>query len=354
MRIKLDDYLYIPALRSRAAELTGLKNLDDEVKKGILPLITLGKWPKAEDIQSSLEKAKDAMGGHPFILDVTREATHHNESSKRLLDPSKSFERWQKFVEPYEFVVPVVQITEDAKVRDIVSQARFFEQEKGQLAFRLTNLEADIEKMVPALATLDAPEHALIIVDVGYIRNALPIATSAAIRAVNRIREEISEALIAVISTSFPQSVTSFTSDTNGRRGNIDIQERELFGNIGGTEVCIYGDHGSIHSVVYPDSMGRYVPRIDLPLDDAWYFERRPDTGSEGYVDAAKAILTRHPWVQDRSEWGAEMIRQAAAGQIEGMGSPAKWIAVRVNLHIARQLALSKSIAEIESGEDLI
>ncbi|MCM1621476.1 beta family protein (plasmid) [Escherichia coli] len=45
--------------------------------------------------------------------------------------------------------------------------------------------------------------------------------------------------------------------------------------NIGGSDVAIYGDHGSIHSVVYDNIIGRYVPRIDIALNDSWYFERR-------------------------------------------------------------------------------
>ncbi|KGD15883.1 beta family protein [Burkholderia pseudomallei] len=47
------------------------------------------------------------------------------------------------------------------------------------------------------------------------------------------------------------------------------------------------------------------------------------------------------------------MIKNAARGEIAGMGSPAKWIAVRVNLHIARQIELSESLGnDLEDDED--
>ncbi|MFG5979902.1 beta family protein [Salmonella enterica subsp. enterica serovar Montevideo] len=38
------------------------------------------------------------------------------------------------------------------------------------------------------------------------------------------------------------------------------------------------------------------------------------------------------------------MIKNAASGDIAGMGSPAKWISVRVNLHITKQIDLSEAL----------
>jgi len=352
MKINFEDCLYYPALRSRAAELAGLKQLDNEVKQKVLPIITLGKWPRSEDIQSSLDKSIDAMGDAPFILDLTREATHHNGSSLALQSDSDGFKAWRNFVSQHEQIIPVVQITKSTRLRDLVKQAKELERSRISLAFRISDFESDTDRVISAMASLDRPENALVIVDMGYIRNAVPMATSAAIRTINNVRDEIPEASICLISTSFPQSVTSFAMNARGTNGTIDILERELYENIGGRGVALYGDHSSIHSVVYPDSGGRYVPRIDLPLDDAWYFERRPDTTSEGYIDAAQAILETHPWIAEQSEWGAQMIRNAAQGNIEGMGSPAKWIAVRVNMHITRQLALANTLSQAEDEDE--
>ncbi|MFA5912015.1 MAG: beta family protein [Burkholderiales bacterium] len=352
MAIKFEDYPYYPAIRSRQAEITGLEKLSTGQKQRILPIITLGKWPKAEDIAVSGEKAAEAMGGLPYLLDVTRESAHHNSSSKNLVDAKDAFRNWQNFVANFEHAIPVVQFSDDARVRDITNQAKAFEENIGRLAFRIANYEEDTPRVISALAALDSPESALIIVDLGYIRPIVPMATSVAIKTINELRDEIPEAIITIISTSFPQSVTAFSEDSSGVRGAIDILERELFQAIGGSDVCIYGDHASIHAVVYPDIGGRYVPRIDLPLDDVWYFERRPGAGSEGYIEAAKAIIAAHPHVTEGSDWGAEMIRDAAAGSIGGMGSASKWIAVRVNLHLATQLELSEALASGNSEEE--
>jgi len=351
MYVDFERYGYYPALRTRAAELGGLKQLTRQEKEKIVPLITLGKWPRSEDIQVSLDKVIDAMDDLPFILDVTREGKHHSEGSVGLLSEENNFAAWRSFVSQRENIVPVVQITDAARLREITMQAREFEETKQSLAFRITNPQRDVQKVISSLATLETPENALVFIDLGYIRGNMPIATAAAVSAINQLRQEIPETIISVLSTSFPSTVTTFCRE-DGRSGEIDIIERELFQTIGGRNICIYGDHGSIHAVVYDETGGRYVPRIDLPFDESWYFERRSGQDSSGYIDAARSILRECPEVADEDGWGAQMIRDAADGRIEGMGSPAKWIAVRVNMHISRQIQLSEILEESQEEED--
>ncbi|MCT6967097.1 beta family protein, partial [Salmonella enterica] len=237
----------------------------------------------------------------------------------------------------------VVQMPESARLRDIVQQARILEENKGSIAFRIKNLNTDINKTIASLVSLNSPENSIIFIDLGYIRGHVSAMTSAAISAINQIRTEIPEAIISVLSTSFPSSVANFAGE-NGQSGYIDIMEREFHQTIGGRGVSIYGDHSSIHSVVYDDVGGRYVPRIDIALDDAWFFERRPGLDSKGYIEAARAILKRYPNYLEEESWGALMIKNAASGDIAGMGSPAKWISVRVNLHITKQIDLSEAL----------
>lgn len=351
MKINFDSYSYYPALRTRAAEILGLNKLAHEEKEKILPLVTLGKWPRAEEIQASLDKTLEAMNDLPFILDVTQENKHHCASSVDLLSSENSFQNWITFCSRNESIIPVVQMPESAKLRDIVQQARILENEKGAIAFRIKNLNLDINKTIASLVSLDSPESAIVFIDLGYIRGHASAMTSAAISAINQIRMEIPEAIISVLSTSFPSSVANFSGD-NGQSGYIDIMEREFHQTIGGRGVSIYGDHGSIHSVVYDTIGGRYVPRIDIALDDAWFFERRPGLDSKGYTDAARAILKKYPNYLEDESWGALMIKNAASGDITGMGSPAKWISVRVNLHITRQIELSEALKTDYDPED--
>lgn len=343
MKVNFDNYSYYPALRTRSAEMTGLSNLPHDKKEKILPLISLGKWPRSEEIQVSLDKSLEVMNNLPFILDVTKENSHHCASSFELLSQENGFRNWIEFCSQSENIIPVIQMPDSARLRDISIQARTLEEEKGSIAFRIRNLNTDINKTLTSLVSMRSPENAIVFIDLSYIRGNVSAITAAAINSINQIRTEIPEAIICVLATSFPSSVTNFCRE-NGQSGYIDIIERELHQNIGGSDVAIYGDHGSIHSVVYDNVIGRYVPRIDIALDDSWYFERRPGLNKEGFIEAAKSILSDYPHYYEENSWGALMIRNAASGNIAGMGSPGKWIAVRVNLHLTKQIELSEAL----------
>lgn len=349
MSIQFDNQKYYPALRTRPAEMDGYSQLAPSIKDQLLPIITLGAWPRAEGLDQSLSSALGALDGRPFILDLTQEVTYQRPALHSLLSPSDNFAAWRSFVGGVEGAVPVVQTPANVKLAQIIKQARALEGAPiGRVAFRIIDFVLDTPRVLSALASLDDPSQALVIVDAGYIRETMSASLSACVNAINEIRAEIPESIITVLSTSFPATVTShLTSESAGTCGSLSILERELHSAIG-NDAAIYGDHGSIHSKVYLTTGGRFMPRIDYPLSDAWEFERRPGKDSSGYIDAARAMLERFEAIQEEDTWGAERIRKAAAGDIEKMRTPARWIAARVNMHISRQLELSGELVEDE------
>ena len=177
---------------------------------------------------------------------------------------------------------------------------------------------------------------------------------TATVATINQLRAEFPELFIVVLSTSFPPSVLPF-ADSSQQRGVIDIQERDLLSRIGGSAVAAYGDHGSVHSVVYDDTkIMRWSARIDYPRELSWHFERRPgEQGDAGYISAAAAIATTDSEIGKRGIWGEEMIIKAAQGEPHAR-APAPWIAVRVNIHLARQLAFSQKLdsGQNQAGDD--
>lgn len=351
MTIKFDRYKYFPALRTRPAEMEGYSNLSKEVKDNLIPIITLGAWPRAEGIDESLRQAKSATNGTPFFLDLTRESAYQKPEILDLMNPQNGFEKWRSFVKKVDNAIPMIQVSVEAKLSQVIKQARALEQiGTNRVAFRIADFAADTPKIIAALSSLDSPGNALVVIDAGYIRDSMPASLSACVNAINDVREEVPDAIITVVSTSFPATVIShLAQDSAGCQGSLAILERELHSAIG-ADAAIYGDHSSIHSKVYLSTGGRFMPRIDYPLSDAWVFERRPGKDSSGYVDAAKVLLETFPAIEEEETWGAEKIRKAASGEIDGMKTPAKWIAARVNMHITRQNDLSEELANL--GDD--
>lgn len=348
--INFEDYKYFPTLRTRQAEIKGLKELDAQRKSKILPLLTLGRWPRAEGFEKAAEESQLAMSDLPYFLDLTTDPSHLSEQQLALRNPDDAFGAWRTFCRKYENAIPVIQFAPNGKVREFTKQVQEFEKERKNLAFRIKEFSEDTPQVVHALSAMDDPRNAMVFIDCQYIRSSLAAYTAAAIGSINRLRSEFPGLIISILSTSFPSSVIPF-SDASQKRGSIDILERELHAKIGGSNVAAYGDHASIHSVVYDNvPMMRWSPRIDYPRNFDWTFERRPGlTAADGYIDAAQAISTSDPDIGTRNIWGEQMIIDAANGEPYAK-APASWIAVRVNIHLSRQLDLSESIANISDS----
>jgi hypothetical protein len=353
MAISFESYPYYPNLRTRPAEIVGYSKLADDEKQKIIPTFTLGSWPKQDGAEESLKQAVNAAGGNPFILDITKESSHQNPEIKKLFNPDDNFGAWRRLIATAPNAIPMVQIPLGAKSPQVIRQARHFEHMGlGKLAFKITDFSNDTEKVITALSALDSPENALVMIDLGYIRETMAASIVACITSINSIRTDVEDAIIAVISTSFPASVTPYLdSSSGGQRGIMNILERVLHQEIG-ADAAIYGDHASIHAKVYPTTGGRYTPRIDYPMFDAWAFERRPEENSTGYISAAQALINNYPEILEENTWGAEAIRNASKSLIDGMKTPSSWIAARVNMHISRQLELSESVVSDEEELD--
>lgn len=356
MDIKFDSFEYYPALRTRPAEVKGYAELAPEEKSKIVPIFTAGLWPRQSELSASMDKVFEAAGENPIILDLTTDPNYSSEEIRKLRDCENNFSAWRKFVEQQKAeVIPVVQITPDSKISHIIRQARAFEESGRKIAFKVRSFGEDTTEIISALSALDDVENALTIIDAGYIRETLTASLAGCVTSINEIRDEVSDAIITVLSTSFPASVVPFLdANSKGQRGVINMLETKLHAAIG-ADAAIYGDHASIHSRVYIARGGRYTPRIDYPMNDAWVFERRPECNSHGYVDAAEALLDAYAEIRDDYSWGAKMIKQAAVGEIDGMKTPASWIAARVNMHISKQIYLNSSapFTDEEDFDDL-
>jgi hypothetical protein len=338
-----EQYNYFPAVRTRPAELHGIKNLSETQKDQILPIITLRSWPNAEGTERPVLEINQAIGNRPFLLDLTNETIKQNDAIKLLQSDANNFEKWQSFIPELRQAIPIVQMAPTSKISHAIRQARAFEKAGlGKVGFRVSRSANEADRVIAALSALDSTDNGLVIIDAGYIRETMAWSIAECIKTINSIREEIPSAIITVISTSFPGSVTPYLDpNSSGQRGIIGMLERVLHQEVGGSEVVIYGDHASIHAQVRPVTGGRYTPRIDYAMADIWAFERRPEQNSLGYIAAAASLIDNYPEIEYDESWGAEMIRQARAGEIEGMKTASNWIAARVNKHVTRQLQIS-------------
>ncbi|NMM75546.1 hypothetical protein B2J88_11910 [Rhodococcus sp. SRB_17] len=350
-KLNLSTYTYFPALRTRLAELRGLKELDGARKARIVPMLTLGQWRGSSELNKAAEKAAEAAGDRPFFMDLSSDNRKVEVHWDQLRNSTDAFRAWRQFAAEYKNAIPVVQIPVGGRTRDIVQQAQEIESAFGTVAFRIQDFAAQTPFVISAISALDDPRNAIVFIDCQYIREAMAAFVTATISTVNALRSEFPALLIVVLSTSFPSSTLPF-ADSTKRRGVIPILERELHARVGGNPVAIYGDHGSVHAVVYDDvPMMRWSPRIDYPTYTDWHFERRPGPIEPGYIESARAIQEEFDCSTTSTIWGERMIAEAAAGSPYGK-APASWIAVRVNIHLSRQIDYEEASRQDNDNEN--
>ncbi|OZI29173.1 hypothetical protein CEG14_21330 [Bordetella genomosp. 1] len=353
--LDFEDHFYYPSLMSRVAEIQGLRELDDALKQRIIPLFTLGKWHNAVAFDRAIENCVSALGpGRPFVADLTREPRHRTDVLQDLLDPADDFSMWRNYVADFEGVIPVAQFVPDVGLRAFVRQAQLLERRHQYLAFRVRDPDPELPLVVGALSALDDVGNALVYVDLKYVRDTLPLASALAQRVIDRIRHEIPQAMIVLLGSSFPAYLGDYAEDDGQTRGVLEILERKLHASVQADgRRCAYGDYASVHPVIrHSTGGGSPVPRIDVAFPFAWQFQRRPALRAarrEAYVDIASALLNLFTPLSEDAAWGARMIRQAAAGDPHSLAA-ASWTAVRVNLHLSRQIAHAET--DVLDGQD--
>lgn len=347
----LDSIKYLPAIRSRQAELRGYRELRPATKASLIPIVSLGKLGRISDTDRVMEAITEAVGGR-FFLDLNSFPGQTCSDHDSLCSPADAFSAWRSLASRQQTAVPVALLREGTAERPFIQQVRRIERDHGVVVIRSRRPTQDLAAIEAALSAVDDVNNTLVILDFGYIRGALEARENEALRIITALRSIDPAARIITMASSFPKAVSAY-GDT---RGSLEIIERDLHWHIGGDAVAGYGDHASIYPVPFEPQISRFVPRIDYCLDYRWHYERRRDDDG-GYVACANATVSLPDWDADfaRRAWGAAKISETALGGSipQGFGSPSNWIAARINMHIERQAALAvRPPADEGDGED--
>ena len=342
----LEQIRYLPSIRTRQAELRGYRELRDDTKDELVPIFSLGKLGRVNQVDDVAGRVVEAAVGE-YFLDVNCNANQRCEDWARMFDSANAFSTWRSFVAEQEGAVPVALIPRDRSLRAFVRQVLAIEQDHQVVHIRTRNPTADRRLLQSAVAAVDDVDNLLITLDFGYIRSSVEATELEAEQIINELRELDAAVRVCFMASSFPRAVSAFGEEG----GVLEILERAVHENLGGDNVAIYGDHASIYPDPYTAEMTRFVPRIDYATPNSWIFRRhrvntaRADNG--GWPQCAREILDLPDWDEDFQEdvWGPQIIAEQAASTepLAGFGSPANWIAVRVNTHIERQLEYGTS-----------
>jgi hypothetical protein len=343
------NFPYYPVLRSRDVESSAFRALPDNYQNSILPVVTLFRSGKGVDLTKPLNKAKQMMNGRPFLLDVdlapiriARTAKHDEINAYKMFikylnkvqDSYNGFEFWRAITDNVPNAIPVSLLLGPAN--EFANQLKKLIASKGKVGIRVRPGNFDINLLTTGLLAIKDLSDVVILIDFESIGNKVSDTIIRFHMIRNAIRQAISTSDFSKI--TFVCIGTSFPFETaEAGLSELRIREAEVFSGIGGFSVAQYGDYAGLPARPQIGG-GPGYPRVVGPEDSQWIQCRGNEISKpQDYIICA-AWVKMAGWLSTPGLWGSDRIDDAAAGNIAKMGSATKWLTVRVNIHLYRQL----------------
>ncbi|MFY2764643.1 beta family protein [Arenimonas sp. MALMAid1274] len=351
---------YLPVIDLRPAEMFALQELPEKDKEQLRPLIGLRRWSASHELSKSVDRITKAFGTRACFLEMGEEDPVESGQErpvhsqlKDLRSPENGFQNWHDFFleERHAHFTPGLQ-TGGSPAEFELQIERLISIGRGLIV----RIDKPTSLVVGALCSLIAAkvklaENVTLVLDFGKKSEQFLLEEGSVKSLVSLARTLCPRADIAVCASSFPDSFTSITSQR--------IFERVLFERLAKHDrAIIYSDRGSARAERQQGGGGLPAPRIDYAKKDSWSFFRQSSplaTPFLGYQSQSIDLIQSETWEPKLKLWGAQMIEKTAAGDEEGgISSPNRSTAVRINLHLHRQLYFNDEESFLDTDEDWV
>jgi hypothetical protein len=364
-------YKYAPILSLSPAEMKAIEELPEKDKDIILPIIPIKGWVGSQKIENSIPRIIKAIGDRFWIADIDESFLTNNKNHQltgkyprqvfydveKLLESTNGYDNWYQYLKNYPKAIPTIQISDFDEIKGQVSKLRSLD--RG-LAIKLSMVDIEsnyASEVFQLLEKLDINDL-FVIFDYGEMSRERLAFAPRIISVVENTNLKLPAAMIAIPCSSFPSSFS------NQHRGEYSIYERQLFNIVSSS--CsdirmIYSDKGGARAEKINGGGGIPAPRIDYPLKNDWRFIRKefndsknPQNGEKErlYTQIAQQIIASDYWLPDLHVWGTQAIEFTSKGDRNGINSPAKATAVRLNIHLYQQLHYDTLIEMLDTDED--
>lgn len=342
--MELQDYVYVPAVRTSPYNLSAIEMLEDKVKDMVIPRLVFRD--KKED---SFDRFLDKWGkDRPFFLEISKyELDLDCALNQKLNHPS------QYFIEQYKFfdskksykIIPLVNENNTHNLRDIMQHSLKLVNNFDNVAFKL-DINRDFNKSIQLITTIlsalsdEAIEKVILVVDAGKINSLSDISNST----LNQTMQFINQYhfhLVVFSSTSYPASRPS--SGQSDNHPCLDPLWQYPFINklVSNNINAIYGDFSATDPstekfdfdfAVTPIPYGTYLLEDSLE----WYTLREGKGGEyEKFREVARKIRNQNGYHGDNFCEANKIIKTIANGNREKAGNQAFWNKLKINEHIS-------------------
>ena len=346
------DDAYYPNIMVRPAEMQALKELPENVKDSIFPIIKLCPWTTAKEFKNTHDKIIEVLDERPIICDLDDYYSSDKDrpAISQFYQARNSIDAWVEMIVNNPSYIPCVRM-HGYSIGQIENQIRNFHSlERGfALKFdvrRLYDYERIVNLLEGQFSNIPASEYC-VIVDAGVIEKA-DISEASVLNVVRKFIGIVGLRII-ISSASFPSAFTKHHEITRE-----EIKSRILFANIlrsTNYEYLSYSDWGSTKPRNEAQGgSGIVIPRIDYPIPSFWVTSRNRDEGWN-YNIAAQKMMTSEFWKNAPNVWGVGKIMETAAGSPNGISNPRQNTSARINIHLFVQNYYGSDAGSITTDE---
>lgn len=356
---------YTLQFKTGDAELRALKAIPSDYFRNpnfrLLIEITRGRKSKKDEI-GDLQKRINALNSFldfnsTIFFDITSDSNLSNNQIDELFLINDGYKNWQvlfdNLKEHYINAIPMLIYNDlDTEYENFKQQIKSLSSKHKKIGYKIyptIDIKTILAELSIIATTITKDTEVFIFYDQGYIIEGLSkLAEEKAVSYfgnVTAIFDNHSFVECILISTSFPDSVTSLSGKENGV---IPLTEISLFNsvkqNVGEIKIS-YSDYGSI-TPKRNDDVAYYgkgwTPRIDVPvIDSNLIFYYRCKKGDNEYADTynivAKSCIKDAKFPNELDCWGCYTIKNTAMNMKPG-ATPSFWISVRMNIFVTQQL----------------
>lgn len=333
--------MYLPLLKLSPAEMLALENLPERDKDRLRPIFPLRHWLSTKTLDRAFDRIEKSYGERPaYLLPPGLPKIDDDGPTalelRSLLHSANGYQNWCELFTTgrAQHLIPSLQLTD---------AGQFDPQAAALLALNrgaLVHFTRAAFPVIGAIATRVAVHTNLgegvnFLIDLGKEGKTLLLQQAELTALCDRILQACPSSTVAISASSFPASFTSIKSQ--------EIYERQLYEAMRTRfgAALHFSDRGSARAETAGGGSTDPYPRIDYPMSDQWLFYRTATSVAYagGYKAVAAALMSAsHVWDPMLRVWGTQMIEKTKLGQAGGISSPARSTAVRINLHLHRQL----------------
>ena len=337
--------------------MRGLEYLPLATKARMTPCVLLAPWSSARSISSAIKRFHAAYPQGNYFLDIDRDYTCTNPEAPaqrdliRLSNPEDAFASWCGFISKHDRIMPCLQLRGQDK-EGIQRQIERYRENGRNFALRIfrDREPVNLDDAIEALAAEGAADFAVIL-EGGWARDALQLPPWFSGILENALAEIDAQVPIVASCTSMPKAFSKYHD-----RHKVPFTNRALFHAVQAyrnDRRIVYGDWASTRPRERSGGGGFDIPpRIDYPLDDAWWIYRNAEENWTFQAAAQRLVSDSEVWDGSTGQWGEQMISETAVSEHLGIDTLQKNVAVRVNLHLHRQAFHGTDVPPMEDFED--